>query len=108
MKLNIQDFVTIGGFKDKKEFEEHLIKYDTNAIDLLIEGHDAYLVFLSVGQHYKENVGGKRTFETLDNETYEKVQALIENKMGFYKNIDEEVFIYLESIGQQLKVFNRS
>lgn len=106
-KLNMQDLLELGGFNSIKEFEQYLIEKNINALDLLIEDYEVYLVTLQVAdgkKHYQD----KFTFQDLSTGSYEKLLAHIDNKSDFFEVIEDEVFSYLESIGITLKIFNES
>lgn len=106
-KLNMQDLLELGGFKSIKEFEQYLIDKNINALDLLIEDYEAYLVTLQAGAGKKYYID-KFTFKDLSTGSYEKLLSLINNKSDFFEAIEDGVFSYLNSIGITLKIFNKS
>lgn len=106
-KLNMQDLLELGGFNSIKEFEQYLIDKNINALDLLIEDYEAFLVTLQVGVGKKYYLD-KFTFQDLSTGSYEKLLTHINNKSNFFEVIEDGVFSYLESIGITLKIFNKS
>ena len=106
-KLNMQDLLELGGFNSIKEFEQYLIEKNINALDLLIEDYEAYLVTLQAGNG-KKNYIDKFTFQDLSTGSYEKLLTHINNKSNFFEVIEDGVFSYLNSIGITLKIFNKS
>lgn len=106
-KLNMQDLLELGGFNSIKEFEQYLIEKNINALDLLIEDYEAYLVTLQAGNGKKYYID-KFTFKDLSTGSYEKLLSHINNKSNFFEVIEDGVFSYLNSIGITLEIFNKS